>query len=360
MISRSSSRISVIGSLPSLFVTIAFGILSTTLSAPQVAHSAGITVNLVQGSSGMVWMPILVARQMKYFEAEGLDVNYVIAGGGAKAAQTLVTGAAEFAATTMTDAINARRQGADVRVIAPLHRQYPTDCVIRTDIAKRLGIVSTSPVMDRIKAMRNLKIGLGGQGSPADQLVIWLAKKGGLDPSRDVQRISLGAEQAVMAAFQNGAIDAFCYGPPASTHAVMSGNGMFLFHIVGGPDLPEISRFPNAVLVTSERYMKAHPDIVERVARGYVRAISFMQGDPQKVSSAIKPLFSTMESAIFDSSFTSARAGFPSNPTLESKDVQAVIDFAKETTGSRINVTPAELVDNAWVTKASAAIERQK
>lgn len=323
-------------------------------------RGAGTPVNLVQGSAGMVWMPILVGREMKYFEAEGLDVNYIITGGGAKAAQALVTGSADFAATTMSDAINARRQGADVRVLAALLRQYPTDCVIRNDAAQRARISSKSPIGDRIKALRNLKIGLGGQGSPGDQLIIWLARRARLDPNRDVQRIFLGTDVAVLAALQNGAIDVFCYGPPTSTRAVTSGNALFLFHIVGGNDLPEISHFPNAVLATTQRFAREHPDVVDRMARAYVKAIVFMQREPDMVAGVIKPLFANMDVATFDASFDSAKAGFPRTPVLQRKDVQAVIDFARDTTGEPISITANDLLDNSWVIKAQQELHQTR
>src|SRR4051794_37237096 len=108
------------GTCRRLLHTFAVPILIAT--APSSSMAAEAKINLVQGSAGMVWMPVLVARQLNYFSAEGLDVNYIITGGGAKSMAALVTGAADFAATTMTDAINARKQGADVRVVAALLR----------------------------------------------------------------------------------------------------------------------------------------------------------------------------------------------------------------------------------------------
>jgi NitT/TauT family transport system substrate-binding protein len=337
------------------FVRLSFALavsVAMLFATTSEVRGAGTPVNLVQGSAGMVWMPILVGREMKYFEAEGLDVNYIITGGGAKAAQALVTGSADFAATTLTDTINARRQGADVRVLAALLRQYPTDCVIRNDAAKRARISAKSPIGDRIQALKNLKIGLGGQGGPGDQLIIWLARRAHFDPNRDVQRIFLGTDVAVLSALQNGAIDVFCYGPPTSTRAVLSGDALFLFHIVGGNDLPEISHFPNAVLVTTQRFAQKRPDVVGRMARAYVEAIAFMQKEPDKVSGVIKPLFANMDAATFEASFDSAKAGFPRTPVLQAKDVQAVIDFARGTTGEPISITASDLLDNSWVTKA--------
>ncbi len=338
--------------------TLALALLAVALVLAGPAAFAGPEtqgVRLVQGSSGMVWMPIHVARQLQYFRREGLEVEYIVTGGGAKAAQILVAGAADFAATTITDMINARRRGADVRVLAPLLLGYPTDCVLRTDVAKRLGVASSAPIKNRIEALRGLKVGLGGQGSPADQLIIWSAKLGGFDPTRDVQRIFLGTSEAVLSALKNHAIDAFCYGPPTSTAAVDSGEAIFLFHIVGGKDFLELQRFPAAVLATTDRYIRQHADVVGRLARAYVRAVEFMKNNPDKVPDAIKPLYLNMDAKTFEGAFESARSGFPGSPLLETKVVQDVIKFMEDTTGEHIAVRAQDLVDASWVKKAMGA-----
>lgn len=327
-------------------------LLSGLLAGPSSPARADDSVNLVQGSAGMVWMPLLVARQLGYFKAEGLDVNYIIAGGGAKSAQILVGGGADFAATTLTNVITARDQGADIVVVGALLQQYPTDCVLSNSVAKRLGITADSPIEERIKALKGLKVGLGGQGSPADQLIIWLAKKAGLDPNRDVHRIFLGTDQAVIAALHNGAIDSFCYGPPASTRAVSSGDAIFLYHIVGGSDFPEITHFPNAVLATSKRYLNANPRVADRFARAYVKAIEFMRQKPGKVSSTVKPLFAKMDRGTFQTSIDATRPGYPSNPVLDLKDVQQAMDFMSALSPQPLNLSADQVVDTSLVEKA--------
>lgn len=330
---------------------------ATSSSAPTATSTAPVKVSIVQGSAGMVWMPIHVARQKGYFKEENLDVEITVTGGGAKATQALVTGASDFAATTMLDIINARSNGAPAVVIAPLLRQYPTDVVLRKDVADRLHITSTSPEADRIKALKGLKIGLGGRGSPTDQLIQWLARRGGFDGTKDVDRVFLSTDQAVLAALKNKSIDAFAYGPPTSTTAVDSGDAIFLFDIVGKKDLPEIADFPNTVLATTEGFLAKNATVALHVARAYVKAIKYMNAFPDEVASVIKPLYADTSAQVFTDSFNAAKNGFPKTPSISSADVKQLIDFSQVATGATISVTPDSVVSAALVQRAAKELE---
>jgi NitT/TauT family transport system substrate-binding protein len=228
--------------------------LTGAVAATAVPREA---VRISYSSVDASQIPLWVAQDAGFFEAQGLDAELLFVESGSKALQALLAGEAPLGAIGAAAVIAAVAGGAELSIVASLADRYPYKLL-------------AAPAIQRPADLRGRRLGVSRFGSSSDMATRAALKLAGLSPDGDAQLLQVGGDVQRTAALQAGAIDAAVLNPPATTVARKAG---FV-------ELIDLSRLPDAdyqhnTAVVSRSYAAARPDVVERYVRGLVQAIHY-------------------------------------------------------------------------------------
>jgi len=137
---------------------------------------------------------------------------------------------------------------------------------------KPLHHIVSRPEIKTIADLRGKKIGtqrIGGSDHLAAEAIL---QAKGLDPVKDVQFVTLGADEPVrVEILKKGLVDAVCVSPPGPVRLQREG-----FNILGGPKDLKIGSPISAVAATDMR-LKDNRDETKKVLRAVVRALRFIR-----------------------------------------------------------------------------------
>jgi len=205
----------------------------------------------------MTFLPYYVAREMKFFKNEGVDLDYVYTlsggarGGKRKTVDLCVSGDAPFF-TSVSTAIEARLLGwADVKALAASNT--------------RGSSMFARPTIQTVADLRGKRVMTGGGASRNEML--YLAQLNGWEIGRDLVLVR-GDEVARAKAFADPKIDAVCGRILYKTYADQY--GFHVFHLPGAV-------WHDGGLCTSGQMIERQPDAVQAVVNGFVRAMAFIR-----------------------------------------------------------------------------------
>ena len=225
--------------------------------------------------------------------AEGIDADLVQFRGGGASIAGLASRSVELCICAIHNAINAAVKGSDVTLIGTITGQYASNVVIRKDVAERLGLTAQTPIVQRLAALRGLKIGATGVGGGTDFLLRYLAKKAGLSPERDFTVLFLGGGGAVLAAFSQRRIDAFVYSSPTSDIGLLRYNGVLLLDMSRG-EFEDLRGYPSMALSGRKSWLGANRDLATRFLRAIARAARMIHEQPDQARQALRKRFASL------------------------------------------------------------------
>lgn len=175
-------------------------------SAYTHAELAKITALLPIPNFDESFAPVAVAKQLGYFEQEGLDVTVLPVNGSNEVAIQVSAGNADVGLASPADAIIGMQSGKDldVQYFANLYYQniWP------------ISVTTSSPIKE-VKELKGKKIGVLSMGSTGITFGRAYAKEAGLDPQRDVTFAPIGAGAQAMTAIQQGVVHGMVFNDAA-------------------------------------------------------------------------------------------------------------------------------------------------
>jgi NitT/TauT family transport system substrate-binding protein len=264
----------------------------TKARADTSGQPSGVThwqVSMVGTSGGLLqWFPVYVARGMKFFEHEGVTLDWIDVSSGTAQAASVMGGSAEFAPMGMEHVVLSQKEGGDLMVVAALFDVYPHSLVLTKAGLARSGIVPGMTVDQKVAHLKGLTIGIAGPGGSTDVMLRNLLTQRHMDPDRDLRIQPLGGPGAMLAALSKGVVDGLLQSAPVDTIAQARGYGV----VVLDPfvdDIPELRNVPFAGLLAQRGFIKAHPEIVAAVVRAIADAMRFADEHPQEAIAAVRP-----------------------------------------------------------------------
>jgi NitT/TauT family transport system substrate-binding protein len=127
------------------------------------------------------------------------------------------------------------------------------------------------PDVANIKALAGKTFGATNKGTPSDIAAHMLLTENGLKPDVDVKFAYLKEIPALVAALQQGVIDAALLPPPSTLTARNFGLKELLN--VTALKIP----FVQHAIGTSRSYISAHPDLVRRFVRGAAEGLDYLR-----------------------------------------------------------------------------------
>jgi NitT/TauT family transport system substrate-binding protein len=331
-----------------LMIAVALAMLcGTSAQANEPTH-----VTLVQSSLSFNFVPLMVAQTEGYFRDEGVQLDVVLAGGGPKAMTGLVGGGGQFSASVLFDGIMAHRRGLDdVRALATLSL-FQGPMTVSTDIARQRHLALDRPLKERLLAMKGLRIGITTPGATSDLFMRFLFRSVGMDPDHDLEIVPLGGVSNQVAAIRGGRVDGCSCLPPVDV--LTNREGLTVDVIDRLKDIPQLAGVSYGTLYGLASYNKAHPDVVNAMARAITRATILIAHDPDAAKRATRPFLKEMDDATFDAAWQTYLPAFPTSPDITEASYNKELEFEKSVlpANNSAPVPYADAVDASFVRKA--------
>lgn len=285
-----------------------------------------VDVRIAQGATTLIYAPIYLAQSQGFFADEGVNViveNVV----GAAALQALSGGSVDFALTVSGTSLTAVAEGLDIVAIQATTDAVTLALVIRPDVAQERGLTPDLPLEERIAGLEGLNIGYTAPGAATDVYGRWLLEEAGLDPESDVNLVALGETSALVAALEQGQIDAFTASPPTVQQLEAAGDGLILVNMV--TDVPETANFVYSILLASPEYLAENEDVARRLTRAISRGMNYLLDNPEDAKEALQADFN-VEPDVLSAAVDSLMDAYPRDGRMTEEMWQRAIDLQVE------------------------------
>jgi NitT/TauT family transport system substrate-binding protein len=239
------------------------------------------TLKVCQLNTSINFFPIYVAQQKGYFVAQGLNIpKPPLLQVGPKLVAALESGQYDLANGVITDAFTWARVSSEARIIGAVLNGYIVDVVVSNQFEQEMQVSASSPLADKINALRGKRIGITGPGTGTQALLIYLFRQQGMDASKETIQVSLGSNNKLaLTALREGSVDALSFFSPIGQTAEAQGIGDILISPVRG-DIPGLKGDVHGVIYTKQSTI----DTKQQAILAYIRALNqaelFIKNNP--------------------------------------------------------------------------------
>jgi len=278
---------------------------------------------------------LVIAQKEGYFREEGLNVE-LLSIRGEIAIRTVLAGDVDFF-TNAGSALAAGVRGVAVKLVTVFQDKPSWDLIAQ-------------PEVKSIAQLRGKNIAIMSPEGSLAVVAREMLRKNGLDPTRDVNLVTMGGDEVRFPALQTKSIQATLFNTAMSIKAQKEG-----FSKLGNAS--EYANLIEGGLATSQDKIKQQPEKIHRFVRGALKGLIFYVS---KREAAIKYMMDTLRmkdqelvSSIYDIITPLAlRAGFS-----DEKVLQTMIDEMKLTTKVQRDIKVPDIFDLSFVKKANGDIK---
>ncbi|MDT9699560.1 ABC transporter substrate-binding protein [Streptomyces sp. P17] len=246
------------------------------LSADEV--SVGYFANVTHATA-------LAGVQKGFFTRElgGTRLRTQVFNGGPSALEALNAGAVDIAWMGPSPAVNGylRSEGRGLRIVSGA-------------ASGGVALVVDGDAKVRGTDVRGLRIATPEAGNTQDvALLHWIREQGWeVDPrtGRGDVTVVRQSSKEIPTSFRRGTIDGAWVPEPVAAQLVAAGGRVLLDE----SDLWDDGAFVTALVVVSPSFLADHPDVVEAVLRGSVRAGAWLKSDPAQGKAAVNDAIATV------------------------------------------------------------------
>ncbi|HBY36412.1 MAG TPA: ABC transporter substrate-binding protein, partial [Delftia acidovorans] len=177
--------------------------LGSLWSFPSLGSAELVTIS-VGGQGLLYYLPLVIAQQLGYFEAEGLTVRIDDYPGGSQSLQALESGAADVCAGAYEHTLVAQQRGSVLRAFVVQGR------------APQIALGVSSRWMPRYQTLADLRgrrVGVSSLGASTARAVQLMLLGDGLEADL-VQLVGVGSGPDAMEALRTGRVHALCHADP--------------------------------------------------------------------------------------------------------------------------------------------------
>lgn len=268
---------------------------------PLAAQAERVSL-MVGGIEKQIYLPLILTRNLGYFTDEGLEVDILSEPAGAEAADEMLAGAVQGVIGFYDHNIQLQALG-----------KYTQSVVQFSRVPGEVELVTTRlPAVTSVSDLRGLRLGVTGLGSSTDFLTEYLLVRAGL-AMRDVTPVPVGAGDPLIAALRQDHIQAAMTTEPTVSRLLASGDARVLVDLrtVEGTTAALGGLYPAACLYMDSRWVDAHPDTVQKLARAFVRTMRYIAShDAEDITTHVPPDFYVGDRAMYVQALALGKAMF--------------------------------------------------
>ncbi len=254
----------------------------------------------VGGKAALGYLPLTISEQLGYFKAEGLDVEIHDFGTGARASQTVVSGAADVCSGTFARTIELQFKNQSFQSFV-MQARTP-------QIAFGVS-VRTLPHFKNVADLKGRKIGVASLGSASYFTAGLVLARFDLKPS-DVSFVELASTSSALAALRSGQIDAISHTDPVMTMLEQKGDVKIIAEtrtlkgtvdVFGGP-------MPSTCLYSAGDFIQKNPNTCQALANAIVHGLKWLQtAGPGDIIKSVPDIYLLGDRALYLASFDQVR-----------------------------------------------------
>jgi ABC-type nitrate/sulfonate/bicarbonate transport system substrate-binding protein len=271
-----------------------------------------------------------VGARFGLFREEGIDLQ-IIQMRTALVGPALISRDLDFgtAADTM---LRAATTGLPVKVIA--------FGGVRAALA-----LNVRPEIKRVEDLKGKMISVSSRGSTTDIVARDIILHFGLNPDTDIITMPLGTQTNQLAALKSNAVQASLFTPPYDAIAEREG----FRPLVWAGDI--IKEQLQAGLSTSDQKIRANPDQVRRMVRGFVKSLVFLHKEKAKVAEMIAKEWN-IDLDLAQRSYKSTATTLSPDGSAGEEAVRKVVEQTLATTKQQKQVPLSQVVDLSFLRRA--------
>ena len=284
-------------------------------SGPGRAQPALQKFTMTHGGDAMHNFPVYVARGAGFFAEEGLEVDWVNVNSGTRQAASVMGGSAEMSPMALFHVLKSNSEGGNLVAIMPIFDVYGMTLVLSNKAMAANNITPDTPIDDKVRRLRGLKIGISSPGSSTDALVRSLFLARGMDPDKEVQLLPIGNGPALLAAFERGLCDGFVYTAPQPEIVAIRKLGASVVDPFR-KDVPELVDVPYVVMVTNKATLSQKPALIRGAVRAITRGMRYAYEKPEETRAIMRRAFPSVDQQAFDMAVDTYRMATPHSPVI--------------------------------------------
>src|ERR1700693_739338 len=250
-------------SVAALSIATTLGICGASRAWAVAAPSEAITILMSSPTRDTLYANLTsVPLKMGYFSAEGLTVNFANVPGGAAAAQIVASGKADMYFGSGDGVFKTRQLGGDLKMVY----------VMNNNLQYYPAVAVNSPIKD-IAGLKGKKLGVLSLSMGGIPYYRAMLAAGGLDPDKDVTLIAVGQGAQALVALRSGIVDALCEWDVE--YAAEENSGIRYRKLLPPNFERDINNGMTSSVVTTDAFIRAHPDAVEKYLRAVAKATVF-------------------------------------------------------------------------------------
>ncbi|MFI6031917.1 ABC transporter substrate-binding protein [Amycolatopsis magusensis] len=294
----------------------------------------------VGGQPLLVYLPTTLARQLGYYEAEGLKVELEDLQGGSKALQAMQGGSVDVVSGYYDHTIQMQAKRKEVKSFVTMLR-YPSIVLAVSPRASR-------PI-DSITDLAGANVGVTAPGSSTDFFLKYLLGKHGLDPNAaNVQGI--GGDAGAVAAMEQGRVDAAVMIDPAVS-VLQTRVGVDKVKILTDTRTAEgvqedfgVPAYPAAVLYSSGEWLANNGDTARKLANAIVKTLRWIeQHSPDEIAARMPAEYAQGNRDVYVQAIGRAKESFSRDGIMPAEGAEAVhkvlSQFDKEIAGAPMDLS---------------------
>ena len=205
-----------------------------------------------------------VGLKLGYYEGEGIEIEPIEMAGGGDTVRGVTTGGMHIALSALTSPIIAFEKGEPVKVVGG-----------NLAVSSICWIVKNDSPIKTIQDLKGKKAAYSRPGANTQYLLIKsLREAKGIDPE-DVALIATGGSSETMTALKTGLVDAVYSAEP-----IVSKYGKeFRVLLWASEYVPD---YENSVVMTSNEFIKEHPDIIRKFLKAHQKAMDYIVKNPEE------------------------------------------------------------------------------
>jgi NitT/TauT family transport system substrate-binding protein len=260
------------------------------------------------------FIPLIVAKELRIFENEGLDIEivHIPALGDLEA---LRDGAVDFSAGPAHSPLVIFPQWGGVKLLATISQGTPWMLAMKSGLGKR----------GEIEAVKGCRIAVD---RGPERVFRHLLRQAGIDIERDrvelvppqTNNASVSFGVAAARALADGKVDGMWANVLGCELAIQLGGGSVVIDTRRGDGPPGAGNYSFAALATTESNIKTEPERVEAVIRAVSRAQSVIRRDFLRATEVAKKLFPPVEAELMGQILARDREFYRASISMEAID----------------------------------------
>ncbi len=264
-----------------------FAAAGALISNPAIGQSkkkvkfAGINI--------LSFSPMFVAKELGYFDDEGIDAEIIETQSGNSTTSAMLGGSADVISSSFANPLILANQGKSVKALIGLEMTSVYAFVVRPDLA-----VTQDDPGALAAALRGRRLGVASLGSGADAVASGVLAESGVGAD-GVIKVAVGTGASALAALKAGAIDAMVTYEPDLTQVLKSGLAKIALDLRTTKSSTSYALLPSTTLQATSDWIQKNPEAAAGVVRAVARANKTLRHDKEKSLRVLSKLYSNID-----------------------------------------------------------------